>query len=100
MQKGKIHVKGDAGHSMGLHMYDGVILIDGNCSQGYIWFDLKGGTIRIKGNVCGDIGLEMEGGTIYLDGNYESISKDIQGGDIYHKGKLIVKDGVKLWVLN
>ena len=35
----------------------------------------------------------MKGGEIHINGNYESISPAVLSGDIYHKGKLIVKDG-------
>ena len=52
--------------------------------------------ITIKGNAGKDVGHAMKGGAINLDGNYEEISWAIKGGNIYHKGKLIVKDGKRL----
>jgi len=38
----------------------------------------------------------MEGGKIHLNGDYESLDDYISGGNIYHKGKLIVENGMKL----
>jgi len=38
----------------------------------------------------------MEGGEIYLNGDYESLSNSVSGGNIYHKGKLIVENGRRL----
>jgi len=38
----------------------------------------------------------MENGKIHVDGDIKELSDHINGGNIYHKGKLIVENGKKL----
>jgi formylmethanofuran dehydrogenase subunit C len=97
----RIIVSGNVGSSLGLNMNSGEIIVNGNTNYG-IGCDMSGGVIRIKGNVgyvktageYGEIGFRMKKGEIYFEGDdLPKISDNIDGGDIYHKGKLIVKDG-------
>lgn len=56
----------------------------------------KNKTITVQGNAGYYIGDNMTGGEIYINDDYESISVNIKGGNVYHKGKAIVKDGKRL----
>jgi len=38
----------------------------------------------------------MKDGKIHLNGDYKSLGDFILGGNIYHKGKLIVENGKRL----
>jgi formylmethanofuran dehydrogenase subunit C len=116
MEGGTITVKGNAGDSVGMGMKDGIITIQGNARDAVGW-GTKGGTITvhgdaregvgrftqggritIKGNAGKGVGREMSNGTVYLEGEYGSLDADIRGGNIFHKGKQIVKNGKRpLW---
>jgi hypothetical protein len=85
----KLTVNGDVGNNLGKEMFDGVIVVNGNVG----WFagqEMKDGTIIVNGDAGEKVGARMQGGEIHLMGDYESISKEVQDGKIYHKGKLIV----------
>jgi len=71
-----IIIRGSAGKSLGSHMSKGKIIVQDTVGKETAW-NLKGGVIRIHG--------ELQG----LD-NY------IAGGDIYHKGVQIIKDGKRV----
>jgi formylmethanofuran dehydrogenase subunit C len=73
---GRIIINGKTGFIIGGEMTDGEIIINGN-----------------SGDLIGD---RMQGGKIHLNGDYETISKEIKGGDVYNKGKLIIKDGKEI----
>jgi len=107
----QIKIKGNVGHYVGMYMKDGKIIISGNAEdssgrgleggiitiQGNsrlnpgLW--MRGGTLIINGDVTHDVGSGMTGGVIKLNGDYDSISEHVEGGNIYHKGKLIVENG-------
>ncbi len=116
MTGGEIVVNGDCGLMCGNHMTGGKVIVNGDCGLmcGYCMAggeivvkdecgtecgkSMAGGKVIVNGD-CGDkCGVDMVGGEIYLNGDYESISRH-SGGKIYHKGKLIYKDGekVSLW---
>ena len=57
---------------------------------------MKSGEIVLNGNAQYDVGFSLEGGIIRLNGEYGCIGPNIRGGDIYHKDKLIVKDGERV----
>jgi len=95
MKDGKITVNGNAGVWVGFFMENGKITINGNAGD-RVGYEMKDGKITIKGNAGDWIGWYMEGGKIHLNGDYESLSNYINGGNIYHKGKLIVENGRKL----
>ena len=110
-----IVVQGNLSSWVGDTMCDGKIVVNGNVSL-YLGHFMAGGTIEINGDVGSDCGENMEGGSIfikgnaerevgsinggdiYIEGDYESLSnsKDIKGGNIFHKGKQIVKNGKRL----
>jgi len=91
---GKIIVKGNADYNVGLYMQKGRIVIEGDAGDD-LGKRMDGGLILVRGDVGKNVGDEMKGGRIYLHGKYESLGKP-EGGKIYHKGTLIMKDGVKL----
>jgi hypothetical protein len=88
---GVIILNGNAGHGVGSNNEGGLIIINGNCA-GLVGEEMTNGVIIINGNSAAGVGEYMTGGIIHLNEDYE-LSQNIQGGDIYHKGKLIVKDG-------
>ena len=90
-----ITVKGDAGDEVGNSMKDGKVNVFGNAGD-YVGWSMKGGKIIIKGDVGDHLGSNLSGGEIHVYGDYRLLPSDINGGNIYHKGKLIVKDGRKL----
>jgi len=94
LDHGRICVKGNTGPWTGLNMKDGLIYIQGD-SNLFLGAGMKGGRIVVRGNADGYVGEKMNGGEIHLFGDYE-LSQDIQGGNIYHQGELIVKDGRKV----
>jgi len=95
MKNGKITVNGNAGDLVGDGMKNGKIIVNGNAGEGVGW-NMKDGEITVNGNAGNWVGWYMKGGEIHLNGDYEILSKYISGGNIYHKGKLIVENGRKL----
>jgi len=91
---GSIRVDGNTGMNAGIRSR-GTIRIGGLARSG-VGRAMRGGTITVEGDVTTHVGQGMRGGEIYLNGEYQSLGGDIQGGNIYHKGKPIVKDGKKL----
>jgi len=49
--------------------------------------------IVINGDVGYGVGSRIKSGEIHVDGDIEELSNHISGGNIYHKGKLIVENG-------
>jgi len=94
MSGGKIHVYGNAGKTVGCAMHDGEIIVEGN-TGGQEGLSMRGGKVIINGNAADQIGYWMSGGELHLNGNYQSLMDQghIEGGNIYHKGIPIVKDG-------
>ena len=112
MSGGKITVGQSTGSGLGYVMTGGELVITGNVYGG-VGDEMSGGSITIAGNVISIrrdarlrrltvdrairdsvfIGHLMTGGCINLEGNYPlSLMVDsINGGEIYHKGKLIRK---------
>jgi len=114
MEGGKITVNGNAGRWVGCHMKDGEITINGNVEWGVgdemkdgeitvngnagrmVGEYMEGGKITVNGNAGDEVGYMMKDGKIHLNGDHEYLSEYIHGGNIYHKGKLIVKNGRRL----
>jgi formylmethanofuran dehydrogenase subunit C len=69
MRGGEIEVFGNAGNKVGYNMENGRIIIHGDAGKG--------------------LGEGMSGGEIHVSGDIKSIG-NVQGGRIFHKGKLIV----------
>jgi len=61
----------------------------------YAGYLMKCGSITVKGNAGESVGGDMGGGAIFIEGDYESLGeeREIRGGNIFHKGKQIVKNG-------
>ena len=95
MGGGKITINRNAGNWVGWGMESGEITINGNAGN-WVGDEMKDGEITVNGNAGNEVGYEMKNGKIHLNGNYKSLSRDIYGGNIYHKDKLIVKGGRKL----
>jgi len=115
MSGGAITILGDADH-LGWAMIGGRILCEGRV--GWVGNNMEGGRLSVHGSarVVGDgmsggkihiygntksVGAHMSGGIIHVDGGLEfldenGLTEDMRGGDIYHKGELIVKDGVRI----
>ena len=96
MKGGKIVVEGDCGDWIGTGMKGGKIVVEGDC-ENTVGCNMKGGEIIVK-NSCGyGTGSEMKGGTIKIYGNNfdprKHISSYAEKGEIYHKDKLVWKDG-------
>ena len=53
---------------------------------------MKGGKIIVDGDV-NEVGWLMEKGEVHIGGNLESVDEKIIGGNIFHKGVQIVKNG-------
>jgi formylmethanofuran dehydrogenase subunit C len=107
MKGGNITVKGDARYRVGWRMKGGSITVVGNVEQrvgeqmkgGRIiiessagddagWW-MQGGSITVVANAGHSVGYLMEDGEIHIHGDYADISNELQGGKIFHKGKLI-----------
>lgn len=91
MTGGRIEVFGGALYSPGYYMKDGTIIIHGDVAD-ELCEGMSGGEVYVYGDAGEDVGINMKGGKLFLVGNFISHG-NAQGGDIYHKGKLIVKDG-------
>jgi formylmethanofuran dehydrogenase subunit C len=94
MGSGTLIIKGNSIFYVGGEMKGGNIVVKGNAGD-YVGYRTEGGTITIEGNTGHQIGYEMRGGTIHLNGDYGlgTFGHDMKGGNIYHKGKLIVENG-------
>ena len=95
MQDGTITVKGDVQGYLGNDMSSGIVRVEGDAGQG-VGSLLHGGTLIVEGDAPADVGYQLRGGDIHLNGDYGLIGNEIENGNIYHKGKLIVWKGWKL----
>lgn len=106
MHGGEITVNGNAGYAVGWDMGGGKIIVGGNVG-GYTGQHMRGGSLIVEGDAGERVGDGMgfrgrgdnkdpEGGEIHLNGKYSSLADNIRRGNIYHKGKLIVKDGKRV----
>jgi len=108
-----ITVKGDVTFGLGRKMKSGKIIVYGNAG-GFVGDGMQGGEIYVEGYtthsagvhmsdgkifVKGDAGLisHMLGRELHVGGNLGTFPRSMKGGDIYHKGNLIVKDGKPIW---
>lgn len=101
MYNGKVIVEGNAGDVVGEEMHGGSILVKGNVGD-ETGKNMWSGEITILGDTGYEVGIGMCGNNdskICLGGEFKSISglKNEQWscwkGEIYHKNKLIFKDG-------
>lgn len=90
----EIVVKGNVGLYVGWQMRGGKLIVDGDAGIS-VGRGMTGGVVIIEGNALNCVGEYMKGGEIHLNGDYR-LNYQIDGGDIYHKEKLIVKDGKRL----
>ena len=91
----KIIINGSCGFGAGSWMHNGELTINGNAGP-HAGDRMQGGTLTINGNALENLGESMDGGTINVNGSIKSISKEIDGGDIFQNGRQIVKDGKKV----
>ncbi len=113
MQSGKCIVSGNTDSLAGGYMSGGSLLLEGNVEASAGIF-IEGGSITIKGTVeeyaghnmyegridifgetRGEIGKNMKGGVIHTYANKPIISKEINGGTIYHQDMQIFPEGEK-----
>jgi len=92
MERGEVYINGNSDYDLGYAMTGGVIIVKG-ITGNQIGNKMSGGKIVLDGDCGKDVGCEMEGGEIHLNGDYESLAGNIEGGDIYHRGKQIVRNG-------
>ena len=90
-----IIIYGNVNNSVGEEMKSGSIEVFGDVGL-FSGSSMGGGLIKIHGNAGHSVGFAMKGGEIHLNGDYISISRNKFGGNIYHKGRLIVKDGERV----
>ena len=95
MHSGKILIHGDAEMMSGHDMDGGELIINGNTGE-YIAHMMNNGKIVINGKAGNYVGNKMNGGEIHLNGECASIASTTEGGNIYHKGVQIVKDGKRV----
>jgi len=88
-------VQGNAGAYLGQCMTAGEIVVIGNVGL-YVGASMQGGIIRVEGDAEKYVGCGMFDGVIQIGGQMEINGEHMKGGDIYHKDKLIVKDGKKV----
>jgi hypothetical protein len=86
---GTITVEGNVDSHVGASMTGGSIIVNGDVGD-YFGYQMQGGTVRVKGNAGHGVGFTMTGGEIHLDGDSFGLPKDIRGGKIFHKGRLIL----------
>jgi hypothetical protein len=108
MSGGLLVIRGDAGEALGACMEGGEIICEGDAAVRAA-SSMRGGRITINGDAHYYVmsihpqgGLSpkpfdpplaahgMEGGELHLNGNY-GLSPDVEGGKIYHKGKLVLE---------
>ena len=113
MNTKNITVQGDVGDIVGCYMEKGLVTIHGNAEE-FVGDGMKGGSITIKGDAGDNVGFGMKGGSITIKGNmgddagpymgdiaaleskYQSLGLAIEGGNIFHKSRQIVKNGKRL----
>jgi len=95
MNGGEIIVERNVGHYAGEEMRGGKITITGSTGS-KAGFRMHGGELYVHGKADWGVGDDMTGGTIHLLGPIDEQLGTTKGGNIYHKGKQIVKDGKKL----
>lgn len=119
MSGGEITVFGNGGTMVGNRMIGGKITVHGDCEE-LAAYCMKDGLIHVRGDVGEDAGMNMRGGRLVVDGSagaklgynllggqiyvYGDIAnlgdcahlKTRAKGEIYHKDRLIWKDGVRI----
>jgi formylmethanofuran dehydrogenase subunit C len=107
---GEIIVKGNAGGMAGLFLDGGSITIEGDVADS-VGMDMLRGSILVKGNAGKHVGNTLHSGTVVVEGSAVSVGGDldpmtggevhinsgeppgidnIDGGKVFHKGKLLV----------
>ena len=79
MKSGRIHIYGNAGNQLGSGMSGGEIIIEGNVGY-HALHGMVGGIVRIQGEIA----------------ELERLGSCARAGDVYHKGRLIMKDGRRI----
>jgi formylmethanofuran dehydrogenase subunit C len=91
-QGGEIEVNGNCNYGAGNFMRKGKVVIKGNSNDSAAE-GMEGGEVIIEGNCNSHEGMGiaymMKGGKLVIKGELGKISTDIEGGEIWHKGKQI-----------
>ncbi len=105
MYGGKLVVCGDAGDVVGKRMMGGELVVMGGAGE-WTGLGMKGGILTIEGDVNDRAGRSMDGGELRINGELSKgwtydLAYGIMGGNIYHKGKQLYKDGrkVRRWLI-
>jgi formylmethanofuran dehydrogenase subunit C len=92
MSQGEIHVEGDAGSYLGMHLKGGTITVDGSVDA-YAACELKNGTLLIRGNAGDFLGASlpgnkkgMAGGVVIVKGNVGD-----RAGDHLRRGAILIE---------
>ena len=91
MYSGSLHIAGEC-QDVGFEMFGGKILVDKFVS-GYVGEKMRNGFIEVNEYVIGLAGWQMYGGIIKINGEFTPRIHKCNGGKIYHKGRLCMKDG-------
>ena len=93
---GTIIVNGDVEKSAGYGMYaGGTLIVNGNTGKDTC-LAIFGGDVTINGNVNGQLCENMKGGTVKVNGNIARIGPGIKDGNIFQRGRQLVKDGKQI----
>lgn len=87
-----ITIEGDVGRFLGCLMQGGEILVNGNAGYNAAAY-MRKGKIIVKGNCDMGLGSSIMGGRIDIYGRIGSLGMKMRGGNIYHRGTLIVENG-------
>jgi len=95
----KIFVSGNAGDCLGYRMSSGTIYIRGDVNAGDgesgLGYKATGGTIKIGGELEGDINDYEDNFDYFAKDHEEDLIEGRQCGlTVYHKGRLIMEDGI------
>ena len=96
MKGGTVLIEGNSEQCSGFCMQGGLLQITGNVGS-FIGLDMEGGTIIVEGNTASELGRKMSGGTIIVNGTIDPFPTNSLGGEIYCKGKLLYKDGQRMY---
>lgn len=88
MRSGTVTIEGDVDSNSAFVMKGGQLIIRGNASNN-LGLLMENGKVILEGNAGYEVGDGMTGGEIHVMGEIEGIG-EVEGGRIYHKGKLIV----------
>ena len=92
-------VHGSVGDHFGCDMVRGRVEVNGNAGH-YFGVKMVGGSQILNGNVIGGwLGDNMNAGNITVYGNIRDLSEHVLGGNIFQRGRQLVKDGEEIDII-